>query len=103
MQVFQSNKMKMASLNQLLNRSLFNRLKGKLGQSGKQVNAQMAKIIHDISSHAFLIISREEFNQRETEIGLLQRVRSYISTADGGKSEVIPIKAIQPESKRLEA
>lgn len=38
-QTFQQNKMKKASLNQLLNKSLFNRLKSKLGQSRKQGNA----------------------------------------------------------------
>ncbi len=39
----------------------------------------MDKIMDGISNHAFLIIARDEFNLRETEIKLVQRVRKYFS------------------------
>lgn len=90
----------MTNLNYLFNRGLFSRLKTK-GPAGKEAPCDSGRKDDDLCRHALLIISRDEFAQREAEIVLVQRVRTYFTTSDAEPStagRLLAAAFIKPKS-----
>ena len=69
------------SLNKILMKgTLFSKLRDKFGtKSQPQTTGQMDKIMDDISQTTLIIISRDDLNQRETEMLLVHRLSIYFN------------------------